>query len=122
MDFFKLLLGTEDLYIRRVQVNTMEIDCFVGYHLDVDSNPEYEFSVILQLGKEYSGGEFVVYDGDQPAQIYKPWYRSITISNCQYPHEVKKVTKGKRVSLVYFISRNGGDNRRREVEAVATNG
>jgi Rps23 Pro-64 3,4-dihydroxylase Tpa1-like proline 4-hydroxylase len=122
MNFYKSLLDVNDLFIRRMQVNTMEAGCFVGHHLDVDSNPDYEFSIILQLGKEFGGGEFVVYDADHPPRSYKPWHRSITISNCQYPHEVKKVTSGKRISLVYFVSRHGGENRRENVEVMATEG
>jgi hypothetical protein len=118
MVFFKQLFDADDLYIRRMQVNTMEEKCFVGHHLDVDSNPDYEFAVILQLGREYGGGEYIVYGGDMPPRVFTPPYRSVLISDCKYPHEVAKVTKGKRVSLVYFLSRWPGDNRRREVEAA----
>lgn len=117
MTFFKTLIDADALYVRRMQVNTMEENCFVGLHLDTDSNPDYEFAVILQLGQDYGGGEYIVYGGEKPPRVFKPHYQSVLVSDCHYAHEVAKVTKGKRISLVYFLSRRDGTNRRREVEA-----
>ena len=33
----------------------------VGYHLDVDSNPDYLYAVVIQLGSRFTGGKYVVY-------------------------------------------------------------
>ena len=34
-------------------MNVMFKNSFVGYHLDIDSNPDYLYAVILQLGVIY---------------------------------------------------------------------
>ena len=39
----------------------MKKNSFVGFHLDTDSNPDYLYAVILQLGHKYKGGNYVVY-------------------------------------------------------------
>ena len=36
-----ILNDNRELYLRRVQYNKIDKDCFIGYHLDVDSNPDY---------------------------------------------------------------------------------
>lgn len=116
MEACKFLLDSSNLYVRRMQVNCMGEGCFVGYHLDTDSNPDYKVAVVIQLGHEFEGGEYVVHGGGRPPRHFRPTYRSVIVSNCEYPHEVTKVTKGERVSLVYFLSEHEGQNRRPEVE------
>lgn len=106
------LLDAENLYVRRMQVNSMQPGSFVGEHLDKDSNPDYRVAVILQFGADFTGGEFVVTGGERPARAFKPFYRSMMISDCNFPHEVKEVESGERISLVYFLSEQSGDNRR----------
>ena len=39
----------------------MKKNAFVGYHLDIDSNPDYLYAVVLQLGNKFTGGKYVVY-------------------------------------------------------------
>ena len=97
-------------YIRRCQVNKMISGSFIGYHLDTDSNPDYLVSIVIQLGKDFDGGEFVTHKSDNNTLSFKPNFGSVIISDCTIPHEVKTVTKGERVSLVYFYSLNGGIN------------
>jgi hypothetical protein len=104
------LLDAENLYVRRMQVNNMQAGSFVGEHLDKDSNPDYLVAVILQFGAEFTGGEYVVYGGEHPPRVFKPQFRSMMISDCTFPHEVKKVESGERISLVYFLSEHAGDN------------
>lgn len=108
----KYILDAPNLYVRRMQVNCMGEGCFVGYHLDTDSNPDYKVAIVLQLGQEFDGGEYVVHGGGKPPRHFRPWYRSVIISNCEYPHEVTRVSKGQRVSLVYFLSEHDGENQR----------
>ena len=113
--YIKSIVNTNDeIYLRRVQYNQISKDCFVGYHLDVDSNPDYLAACVLQLGKKFNGGLYRVYDKDDKSSFidYKPDYGSLIISDCQYPHEVTKVTDGERGSLVFFVSKNSDLNKR----------
>jgi hypothetical protein len=109
--FYCTLMNINSVYIRRAQVNRMHVGSFIGLHLDQESNPDYYASVTLQLGRRFEGGEFVVHRSGK-TQTFIPTYRSIIISLCDIPHEVKKVTTGERVSLVYFLCNHAGENRR----------
>ena len=91
---------------------------YIGYHLDTDSNPDYGYSVVLQLGREYAGGEFVAYGPDGPVHDTVPEHSSALITRSDIPHEVKPVRGGRRISLVYFISVSAGDNRRPVAERL----
>ena len=112
-DYIKKIVGaSKEIFYRRIQFNQIDENCFVGYHLDVDSNPEYLAACVIQLGKEYEGGIYRVYQKDKSFRDFKPKYGSLIISNCEYPHEVTKVTKGNRKSLVFFVSYSNGPNLR----------
>tara|TARA_A100001015_G_scaffold272703_1_gene327498 strand:- start:4679 stop:5296 length:618 start_codon:yes stop_codon:yes gene_type:complete len=103
----------KDIFLRRVQFNQIDKNCFVGYHLDKDSNPDYVAACVLQLGSKFSGGKYRVYKPKTKKYIdYTPTFGSMLISDCNFAHEVTKVNKGKRKSLVFFISFNKGRNRR----------
>lgn len=108
----KLVQSDSPMQMRRAQINLMHSGSFIGLHLDKDSNPDYEISVVLQLGRSFEGGDFVVYRPDGGRTTISPEYKSVTVSRCDYPHEVCKVESGIRASLVFFISRHDGDNRR----------
>lgn len=115
--FFKRFLEKEEpQIIRRCQFNLLNKGAFVGRHLDIDSNPDYQIASVLQLGSQFTGGEFVVYPTRESdiknAQILKPEYGSITISFCKVEHEVKKVESGLRTSFVTFISNDNNKNKR----------
>lgn len=109
----KVLNTKKKLYIRRVQFNQISKNCFVGYHLDVDSNPDYVAACVIQLGSNFKGGIYRVYQKNRKFYDYLPTTGSLIISNCLYPHEVTKVTKGKRGSLVFFVSFSKGFNKRK---------
>lgn len=117
-DFHRRLLRAETATLRRAQVNTMRAGSFIGHHLDTDSNPDYGYSIVLQLGTDYTGGEFVAYDGGRPVFDAAPEHRSALITRSDIPHEVKAVLTGRRISLVYFISAASGDNRRPHAERL----
>lgn len=104
----------EHIYLRRVQYNQINEGNFVGYHLDTDSNPDYIAACVIQLGDNFGGGLYRVYQNQKKYNDFVPSKGSLIISNCHYPHEVTKVTKGERKSLVFFISSHFGDNRRYE--------
>ncbi len=114
LDFLKKVLKTnKKFYLRRVQFNQIEKNCFVGYHLDVDSNPDYIAACVVQLGSNFKGGLYRVYKkGKKKFYDYAPTKGSMIVSNCLYPHEVTKVKSGKRGSLVFFVSHRKGLNKR----------
>jgi|TARA_B110000046_G_C12895815_1_gene356381 hypothetical protein len=103
---------TKDFYLRRIQYNQINKGNFVGYHLDKDSNPDYLAACVIQLGDNFKGGIYRVFQPDKSYNDFIPTKASLIISNCNYPHEVTKVEEGKRKSLVFFISYNSGLNSR----------
>ena len=115
--FGQFFNAEEDLIgVRRSQFNLLGNGAFVGRHLDIDSNPDYQIAAVLQLGSKFSGGDFVVYpnkmSGLEEAQRITPEYGSLTISSCKVEHEVTKITSGIRTSFVCFLSDYMGENRR----------
>ena len=113
VDFAKKILDLKDkIFMRRVQYNQINTGNFVGYHLDTDSNPDYIAACVIQLGDKFEGGLYRVYQKDKTYNDFKPTKGSLIISNCNYPHEVTKVTSGERKSLVFFISNHFDDNKR----------
>ena len=99
-----------DLFLRRCQINRMVKNSFIGLHLDTDSNPDYLASIVIQLGRSFSGGEFLTYEGKHVKEVYRPTFGSVLISACDIPHEVKTVLSQERTSLVYFYSNENGIN------------
>lgn len=112
MDYFSQLAGGDELFIRRAQINKMHAGSFIGRHVDQDSNPDYGISIVLQFGQSFTGGDFVIHLPDGKRTAVSPSYRSVTITRCDYAHEVQTVLTGTRTSLVYFVSHNSGENRR----------
>ncbi|MDY4300471.1 2OG-Fe(II) oxygenase [Pseudomonas salmasensis] len=107
-----LFQSQDPFHIRRCQMNRMIAGSFVGVHLDAASNPDYEYSIIVQLGRDFTGGAFVVYADNGEQSSYMASYGSVLVTTCKYRHEVSKVLSGERNSLVYFYSRHAGVNRR----------
>lgn len=115
INFSKKILDTnKDLFLRRVQFNQIDKGCFVGYHLDIDSNPDYLVAGVIQLASNYDGGLYRVYQKDNSYFDYKTSFGDLILSNCKYPHEVTKVENGERKSLVFFLSYHDKENRRYE--------
>ncbi|UZJ61913.1 2OG-Fe(II) oxygenase [Pseudomonas sp. KU26590] len=113
MNIFTSLFDAEEFFIRRMQVNKMQTNSYIGKHLDIDSNPDYSYSIVLQLGDGFSGGEFTVYDqAGSVSRSIKPALASVVISDCTFAHEVETVTAGNRISLVFFVSKYADHNRR----------
>ena len=68
---------------------------------------------MIQLGNNFKGGIYRVYQKDKSFNDFHPSKGSLIISNCNYPHEVTKVTMGERKSfLVFFISNHFDKNKR----------
>ncbi|QJE03672.1 2OG-Fe(II) oxygenase (plasmid) [Massilia forsythiae] len=118
LKFMENLLGISPLSVRRAQINKMHAGSFIGRHVDQDSNPDYEVSIVLQFGRAFDGGEFIIQLPDGSQNVIVPTFRSITITRCDFAHEVRPVLAGTRTSLVYFVSRHAGLNRRYLSEAA----
>jgi hypothetical protein len=113
-NFYNQVVGHDGLVIRRCQVNVLQAGGFVGLHLDTDSNPDYVSPIVLQFSSDYEGGYYMVHHPIHSRQEFRMPRHSMIISSCNLPHEVSEVTRGKRKSLVYFLSQNKGKNRRWE--------
>ncbi len=94
-----------DFYIRRCQANLLGHGSFIGKHIDTYSNLDYLYSCVLQFGNEYEGGEFFVDHNGQEQEI-RTGYGDFLINRCEIPHGVRRVTAGKRMSLVFFLSKS----------------
>ena len=81
--------------------------------MDVESNPDYIAAGVIQFGNNFKGGLYRVYQSKKKFTDYKSTAGSLIISNCNYPHEVTKVMKGRRESLVFFVSKNNKLNKRK---------
>ena len=108
-----LSIRKDEINLRRVQFNEIGENCFVGRHLDTDSNPDYLAACVVQLGDKFKGGKYRVFQKNDEFIDYTPEYGSLIISDCMYPHEVTKVESGLRGSLVFFISTHKGENKRK---------
>jgi hypothetical protein len=112
-DIFSALFDwREEFIIRRCQTNRLVEGSFIGVHLDAAANPDFEFSVILQLGHDFKGGEFITYPANGDSQVFVPTHGTVLVTTCTSRHEVAKVTENERTALVYFYSRCREPNRR----------
>ncbi|TWC37738.1 2-oxoglutarate-Fe(II)-dependent oxygenase superfamily protein [Pseudomonas sp. SJZ079] len=101
-EFFNGIMQGE-CFIRRCQSNLLEAGNFIGKHIDTYSNLEYRYSVVIQFGKQYEGGEFFIEHEGRESQL-KTGYADVLINRCEIPHGVNKVQSGTRASLVFFLS------------------
>jgi hypothetical protein len=101
-EFFNGIMQGE-CFIRRCQSNLLEAGNFIGKHIDTYSNLEYRYSVVIQFGKQYEGGEFFIEHEGRESQL-KTGYADVLINRCEIPHGVNKVQSGTRASLVLFLS------------------
>lgn len=113
--FAEILGANSKYYIRRVQAHRLVTGSHIGLHLDAESNPHNEFSVIIHFGEDFEGGEFVVYPDDATTQVFRPKPGTVLVTTCKFRHEVRKVLSNERNSLVYFYSTHAGRNQRNEM-------
>ena len=102
---FELTGFLEDLQYTTYNANGEEKGDHYGAHLDFDGNCSRKISIVVQLTdpEDYEGGELEVYTWD------KPFVGDKTMGSCVlFPsfllHKVTPVTKGKRNSLVLWVS------------------
>src|SRR5688572_24847044 len=68
--FEQVFGGGHRYYIRRVQSHRLVKGSYIGLHLDVESNPENEFSVVIPYERSFEGGEFVVHVPGGAAEVF----------------------------------------------------
>ena len=75
---------------------------FYVQHVDSFLEQQRSISCSLVLNDDYEGGEFCFWDG---TVMHKPPKGSALVfpSNFMYPHEIKKVTKGERYSIITWL-------------------
>jgi hypothetical protein len=110
--FAELLGSSERRVIRRCQLHRMRAGSYLGAHVDIESDPNNEFAVTVQLGKGFTGGEFVVYPERGGEQVFAAGYATVLVTTCRFRHEVRPVLANERLSLTYFYSRHDGVNER----------
>ena len=75
---------------------------FYTQHTDSFVTQQRSLSCSLLLNDDYEGGEFCFWDG---TMMHKPPKGSAIVfpSNFMYPHEIRKVTKGERYSIITWL-------------------
>lgn len=97
----KTCLNSAPLQILRMQFNSMGKEAFVGPHTDTESDPAYLVSVLIRTTSSYAGGDLCTHGTEPESVSQKPY--SVMVMDPSVIHEVKKVTSGKRDTLVAFL-------------------
>ena len=118
--FYKQIIGSDELCLRRCQANLLHEGDYIGVHVDQDSNPDYFATVVLHFDTEYRGGEFITRDQQRGDHSYSPNKRAALVNDCSIPHEVSMVESGSRKTLACFLSKNFSDsnNHRKDFRIV----
>ena len=118
--FYKQVIGSDELCLRRCQANLLHEGDYIGVHVDQDSNPDYFATVVLHFDTEYRGGEFITRDQQRGDHSYSPDKRAALVNDCSIPHEVSMVESGSRKTLACFLSKNflDSNNHRKDFKIV----
>lgn len=95
-------LAGQDLRILRMQLNVMYEGGFVDRHIDYDSDHAYISSVMIQVGSEYIGGDFIIYDEEGKSQAIQRTNRSTMVMSSRSLHEVELIQTGFRYTICLF--------------------
>jgi hypothetical protein len=74
----------------------------------IDLLPGFEnrrYNLGIQLNDSYEGGEYVCWDGNNNEVLISKETGTALSYNCKIPHEIKKITKGERWSIVMPITK-----------------
>lgn len=114
MAFLQDIMETQEaLNFRRGQFNILPTNAFIGPHIDRDADPDYELVLILHLSSPYKGGEYVIETPITREKVYlRPAPYSLLVSSTDVNHWVEMVTDGERKTLIMFVSRSNGINRK----------
>jgi len=90
-------------FVRFKKLNVYPPNGFFARHVDT-ARPGLVGTVVL-VGNVYEGGELVVHSEDDSYNIMAPGRNGMvmTVFSSAAPHQVKKVTRGTRISLVWEL-------------------
>ena len=97
--------GIDNLELQRIQLNIMKPGDFVTAHTDSESDPSYRVSIVIRTKSDYTGGELVVYEGEDVKKFHQPTH-SLLIMEPSNLHEVLPVISGSRNSICVFMGTN----------------
>ena len=95
-------IAQKPITLLRMQLNVMTEGGYVGCHKDDESDNAYLCSVLIRIGKNYTGGAFVIYDEKGEATCIDQDDRTILVMSAKSPHEVKTVWSGVRHTICLF--------------------
>ena len=116
------IIGSEEMFsiyrevdplartLRKIQINLLEQGGVIGNHIDRGSNPQWLMVCVLQLSKQYLGGEYVIVHPTDGEKKFKPTYGSLLIARTDVKHWINPVTAGIRKTLVYFVGMDSEPN------------
>lgn len=110
--FYQRFIGSQNLCLRRCQVNLLKKDDYIGKHIDQHSNPDYFASVVFHLDSTYEGGDFISQPDTSNSKVLHPVAHSVVINAGHVWHEVKPVSSGERRTLACFLSTSFGESER----------
>ena len=84
--FYKQIIGSDELCLRRCQANLLHEGDYIGVHVDQDSNPDYFATVVLHFDTEYRGGEFITRDQQRGDHSYSPNKRAALVNEIGRAH------------------------------------
>jgi hypothetical protein len=74
-------------------------------HVDLDKRfKTRRYNLGIQLNDSYEGGEYVCWDGNNDEVLISKQTGTALSYHCKVPHEIKKITKGERWSIVMPIT------------------
>lgn len=119
MHYVQGILGIQDqpLYFRRAQSHEMRNGQFIGAHVDNHADPDWDAVIILYLDADFDGGSHIIdYRDGRPNKEVFTVPGSIMVAPVDTWHWVTPVTRGCRRSLIGFLSRYNGPNRRSDMD------
>ena len=107
LESLAVVLGEPAVCLRRCQSHVLEEGGFIGRHADVDSNPDYRASLVIGLDDRFEGGELRIEarDGTHAVRLGRG---TAVLMATDLPHEVERVSRGRRRSLACFFASSAG--------------
>lgn len=105
LDFYRRVCGNNKLIIDRCQAHLYKKDDFIARHIDRDSYEDYEFSILIAISQDFTGGEMILYQVGkiETANKFKLPNRTALIADSGIPHEVLPLQSGIRKTIALFL-------------------
>ena len=103
-EFFEENTGKK-IYSYPPEIYIMQYDEGDLFSQHTDDIKERIYVMGIQLSDDYEGGDYIFYEKEGPITVDKN-VGNCYITSALLSHEVKKITKGVRYSLVAFVDKN----------------